>query len=120
MFKVIKGPKFDESLNPGNPELSLPSEVVEKSAQELSLQIDTFVRKAIKKVLPDNTLGLFVESKSAVPQLDLVMELVNVYQRKITVLFRGKELGSAAFVTSYIQTSEGGWNIIHEMSEINI
>ncbi len=119
MFKVTKGPNFDASIDPTDPALSLIGPIVEASATELSLQIDAFVRKAIRKAIPDMSLDLFVESHSPFPGLDMNMELITAKRRRITVLFKDNMLGQAVFETKYTKDGEG-WVITHEMSEVII
>jgi len=119
MFKVTTGPQFHASFDPKDPSFSIVQEVAEKAANDLALQIDEFVRKAIAKVIPQSSLDLFVESRSAFPGLDMNMELLSVHTRRITVLFQGRQLGQALFVTLY-NKKEGEWVITHEMSEVII
>lgn len=119
MFKIITAPEFNDSLDPNDPIHSIPLEVAKTSGELLARQTDEFVRKCVAKVLSDSSLSLFIDSNSAVPGLDLILELKTYAIRKMTVMWKDTELGHATFTTKITKT-EDGYIVTHESSDVFI
>lgn len=124
MFNVTTGPDFHSSFDSNDPLNRILPQVAQASAEALAIQIDTFVRQALKKVFTDEMVELFASERKAIPKLDLRMELLTFNKRKVSVLFRDQELGHATFETRIEPvnlTGVGGEFVItHEIKDVSI
>ena len=135
MLNVTTSPEFNNNFDPEHPLSKIPGAVAEACARTLAVEVDIFVRQAIKKAIPDNLLALYADDGKKFPGLDLNIMLLAPNKRKISVIFRGHELGHATFETRMVRQDEligmqlktailakGGDNpvhaIIHEKSDV--
>lgn len=133
MLNISNSPEFEGSFDPQDPLSRIPLQVAEAVARTLSVSMDSFVRAALKKVVSDVTLALYADDAKPLPGLDLNIEFITATKKKVTVLFRKKEIGHATFTTRMIEKKDldpampaliasGGDNpqhaIIHEISDV--
>lgn len=97
MYNVTKHKDFEKSFDTKDPRAALPTQVNDFVSQQLVKQIDLFVRKAIRKAIPDETVALFENDGKPFPKLDLHVTLLSPFTRSVEVVFRGHELGNATF-----------------------
>lgn len=119
MFNVSTSADFYKSIDPRDPLNDIAAETAAAAMVALSRQIDQFIRAAIKKAIPDDTLALFADDGKAIPGLDLRMELLSYRTKRVTVLFRDRELGHATFETRLVDMV-GAQAVIHEMKDVSI
>ncbi|OLS15995.1 MAG: hypothetical protein RBG13Loki_0372 [Promethearchaeota archaeon CR_4] len=135
MFNITRNAGFEGAFNPDDPLNKLPERINEAITRTLAVQIDDFIRAAIRTAVPDETVALFANDNKALPGLDLDMELLSYCKRRMTVKFRGQELGHATFETKIVKQADlrgmnlkaailaqGGANpqsaIVHEVTDV--
>ncbi len=103
MFEVIRSPDFMKGFDPVDPLNRLNATAAERSAAQLAKQIDVFVRAALAKVVSPETLAFFVETRMAIPGVDLVMTLIAPHSRTLDVQFKKKSVAKVRFDTEIKQ-----------------
>jgi hypothetical protein len=110
MFIINKDPAFD--INQSDPAMNAAMLAV---ANEVARSMDEFVRTCVAKVLSPESLDLFVSMQSSVPELDLEITFFSPQKRRMRVLFRKQELGSAMSETA-LEEGENGMQFVHKIT----
>lgn len=97
----------------------ITKEAAEDSGTRLVKQIDTFVRLALEKVVSPETLALFVDTRMAIPELDLNMTLLSPHSRSLEVRFKNKFVASVVFDT-IIEKLEDQYVVTHKERDLLI
>lgn len=135
MLNVTTSPQFNDNFDPEHPLSKIPGAVAEACARTLAVEIDIFVRSAIKKAIPDEMVALYADDGKQFPGLDMNITLLAPNKKSVSIVYRGHELGHATFETRMVRQDEligmqlqtailakGGANpvhaIIHEKSDV--
>ena len=105
MFIIKTDPSFDTNF--GNDPVMNTAMLL--AANDVARSMDDFVRQCVGKVLSPESLELFIDLRSSVPGLDLEMTFFSPQKRRMRVLFKNNEIGSALSETvlEEIQAEEG-------------
>jgi hypothetical protein len=100
MFYIKLDPQFGSGDPLANPEMI-------SYANEIVRAMDPFVQKCVGKILSPDSLALFVETKGAVPGLDLELTFFTPSRRRLRILFHNNVIGSAMFNTEMERKEDG-------------
>ncbi len=117
MFEIIKSPKFMEGFDPADPLNRMLPEAAERSGAQLATQIDTFVRKALERIVSPDTLAFFVDTRMSIPELDLLMTLNAPHSRTLEVRFK-KELVAKVRIDTEMTQDLDDYLVTHVMREL--
>lgn len=120
MYNVIQSPEFLDNVDPNDPISKLDMRAQLDMAGALAFQIDAFVRRVLKKVINDDLLQLYVDTKAPIPELDMELYLTKPHERTITVKYRDVVIGKATFITTCQVQPDGAVHVKHEARDILI
>lgn len=115
MFIIKTDPSFDQNM--GDPAMSATMML---AAKDVASSMDSFIRQCVSKVLSPESLELFVGMQSAVPELDLEITFFSPQKRRMRLLFRKEEIGSAISESSLEEREESGEKKLFLVHKITI